>query len=644
MFSEETLLMLEFPIILEQLADYTRCEDARLRALALHPFQMPNPLALATQKTRSARRIFDAMGKAPISTMEGLTLLQKRIELGEILSLGELSAVGSFLHHCRLLRKYMERAVTIDALVGSYGLSIQPLEELREEIERCIRSDQVLDSASPLLRTLRQKQEGIAAKIKEKLGSLLRAHPQYFQEAYYVQRGARYALSVKKEYRSQIKGTVLDASSSGATVFIEPQSVSALQEQLDYCHIEEENEILRILATLSAQVASYASTITANMQGMAEIDFLFACAQLGASMNGVCANPTAKRALSLEEARHPLLGPQTVPLTVHLGSTRALVITGPNTGGKTVAIKTVGLLTLMALSGLQVPAREATIPLFDGVYCDIGDGQSIAQSLSTFSSHVKRVVGILQNATGKSLVLLDELGAGTDPQEGMGLAVAVLTELGRRSCLLVATSHYPEIKAFAGKTPGFQNGRMTFDPSTLSPRYQLEMGQAGESCALHIAKRLGVPDHILSQAWQAAYPDGHMEDARQFLQEETPPDEPIAIEEDMPVVEEPIAKKVPVGAQYQLGDSVFVSSMGRSGIVCQTRNARGEIGVRIQEMNFMVNEKRLKPYIPKEQLYPGEEYDLSIVLNTWDERKAMRDVRKGKKGAQVVVSPERNPT
>ena len=680
MISDATLQLLEFTQIREQLCEHCHTPAARNRAQSLVPYTDANALARAAAATTSARRIYDAMGSAPIYSMDGLEDLTHLLHSGRTLSAGQLHAVAEFLKHCRLLSRYLERARTIDALVAGYGASIDPLEALRAELDRCIRVDLVDENASSTLRSLRRSQETLSGRIKDKCASLLRNHPQWFQEAYVSQRGGRYVLPVKREYRAQVKGSVRDASSSGATVFVEPDSVASLQQELDLARIDEENEVLRILSTLSAQVGEAARSLSINAEVMAEVDYVFACAKLGGAMDGVTAQPTARRSLSLVSARHPLLGPGAVPLTLELGAVRGLIITGPNTGGKTVALKTVGLITLMALCGLQVPAEQAVIPLFEGVYCDIGDGQSIAQNLSTFSSHVRRVADILQEANGRSLVLLDELGSGTDPQEGMGLAVAVLEELGRRHCLMVVTSHYAEIKVFAAQTPGFQNARMTFDRTTLRPLYELRMGEAGESCALYIAQRLGIPQPLLLRAWQAAYPE---DDGQPPLAEPSPPagdaaaspkapspaveapprpadgqtpplPEPLSGAEagpadtsaetlaDMPMPDAPPARKTPYGAQFQLGDCVFIPSMNCRGLVCKTRNARGEIGVRIRGKNFTLHEKRLKPFLKAEALYPdAENYDLDIVLDSVPNRKAKRDIRKGKPGVQVVLDPGR---
>ncbi len=642
MFPEESLMLLEYHEILRCLAGHARTHAAQERALSLRPLDDPNRLAALRDSVTCARKIFDAMGSPPVHSMEGMENLSQKLRIGEIMSLADLRSVADFLRHCRLLLRFCERAQPIGPLVAGWGLSVDPLDDVREEIERCIRGDAVDDAASGELKSIRQKKEKCSSQIREKLASLLRSHPNWFQESYSSMRGGRHVLPVKREYRAQVKGSALDQSASGATVFVEPDSVTALQREHDLLAIAEENEVLRILATLTAQVAERSRALSANREAMIELDYVFACARLGADMRGATPSPTAKRELELKNARHPLLGPGAVPLTVSLGGVKGLVITGPNTGGKTVALKTVGLLSLMALSGLQVPADGAVVPMFSGVYCDIGDGQSISQNLSTFSSHVKRIVAILSQADGRSLVLLDELGSGTDPQEGMGLAVAVLEELGRRSCLLVATSHYPEIKHFASTAPGFCNARMTFDRATLSPQYRLEMGEAGESCALYIAKRLGLPEKLLTRAWAVAYPGGEAVgmEAESFAEPQA--SAPLSLsnmapEEDMPVPDAPKEKKTPAGAQFALGDGVYVTSMSRHGVVCRERNARGEIGVRIQGKNYMINEKRVKPFLSASELYPGEGYDLDIVLNSWDERKAKRDVRKGKPGAVAVI-------
>lgn len=662
MFEQDSMNMLEFPVIKERLSGYMRTEKAASRARELAPMQDIEEIARAQALTASARKVYEAMGEPPVYSMKGLSALSDKLRLGEVLSIEELSGVREFLNHCRLLKSYLQRAMPIDALAPGQGMSVEPLDDIRLEIERCVRGERLDDRASPLLGSIRAQMERVASRMKDHLSSLMRAHPHYFQEAYYSQRGSRYVVPVKREYVRQVRGVTLDTSGSGATVFIEPEAVSALQAQLDQLKIDEGNEEFRILAELSDLAAQSQGQMAVNRESMEEIDFIFGCGRLAAEMKGGELMVGKRMELELEEARHPLLGQDAVPMNLRLGgNTRALVITGPNTGGKTVSIKTAGLLCLMALSGLQIPCKRAVIPLLSGVFADIGDGQSLRENLSTFSAHVTRVVRILNAASPRSLVLLDELGSGTDPQEGMGLAVAVLEELGRLKCLIMATSHYPELKRFASETEGFVNARMTFDRVNLKPLYRLEMGEAGESCALYIAQRLGVKRSILERAWRAAYPGGGEFDLSPKNQGTSAPEpqpageaaepdqvQPEPVERDQPrrMGVNPPKPQPPAQPQkpvFAPGDRVRVPFMNALATVVQPPNARGELLLRIKGKNFNLPAHRVQPFLKGGELYPGADYDLDIVLDSWENRKKRNQMRKGKTGVSVEIEPGKRP-
>lgn len=652
MFEQDSMNMLEFPAIQSRLASHMRTEHAILRARKLTPLEDLEAICRAQALTASARRVYEKMGDPPIYSMNGLSALSDKLRLGEVLSIQELSGVREFLNHCRLLKSYLQRALPIDPLAPGQGMSIEPLDDVRLEIERCVRGEQLDDRASPALHSIRVQKERTAIRMKAHLSSLMRAHPHYFQESYYSQRGSRYVVPVKREYARQVRGVTLDTSGSGATVFIEPEAVCALQSQLDQLQIDEDNEVFRILAELSELAGQNQAQMTINRQSMEEIDFLFGCGRLAAEMKGGELMIGQRMELSLTGARHPLLGENAVPMNLKLGGeARALIITGPNTGGKTVSIKTAGLLCLMALSGLQIPCERAVIPLLGGIYADIGDGQSLSQNLSTFSAHVTRVVRILNAASPRSLVLLDELGSGTDPQEGMGLAVAVLEALGQLRCLIMATSHYPELKRFASETEGFMNARMTFDRVNLKPLYHLEMGEAGESCALYIAQRLGIKRPLLERAWRAAYPEGGPLDLSPKAQPQPPTPPPVQPPaEDFAEPPRPMGKpqSVPASAgakkpAFAPGDRVRVPFMNALATVVQPPNARGELLLRIKGKNFALPAHQVQPFLTGEALYPGTDYDLNIVLDSWENRKKRNQMRKGKTGVSLEIEPARRP-
>ncbi len=397
--------------------------------------------------------------------------------------------------------------------------------------------------------------------------------------------------------------------------------------------MEEENAVRKVLYTLSALIDAHAAPIRTNMQAMETLDFLFAKAKLSAEMDAGPVHLTVDRRLELVSARHPLL-PRgaAVPLSLAMDAqTRGIVITGPNTGGKTVALKTVGLLCLMAQCGLHVTAApESTLCLFSQTLCDVGDGQSISQNLSTFSAHMTTVIDILQKADGESLVLLDELGSGTDPAEGMGIAVAVLEHLRQTGCMLVATTHYPEVKQYAGQAAGFTNARMAFDRETLQPTYRLEVGQAGESCALYIAQRLGLPAPLLQAAEQVAYSGGGVPAERDFAGIRQVGESNSPARHSPGRIQSAIKPK-PVdahAASFGVGDSVAISPGGAHGIVFAAANTQGEVGVQVQGEKRWIPHKRLAIITKAEMLYPPD-YDFSVIFDTKANRRARKLLDKG---------------
>lgn len=615
---------LEFNQIKERLCKLAVSQEGRTLLGELAPLPSLGLCREKLRETDDARRILDAFGPPPLSAMGEMADVLDLAGKGAMLTAGQLESVAVFLASCRRTRQHLQRAEQLDVPLAYYGRGLDELSALREEIEAAVQGDRVLDAASPTLRALRRKIETQSGQIKEKLNALLRSRKQMFTDGYVSVRNGRYVLPVKKEYKHQIQGSVVEVSGTGGTCFMEPTAARRLQEEINALHIEEDGEVRKVLYTLSALVDDAAPALRLNMEAMTTLDVAFAKAKLSAAMDGIAPQLSPERALVLESARHPLLDPAScVPLDCRLGEgIRGIVVTGPNTGGKTVALKTVGLFALMAQSGLHVPARRAVLPLCDQILCDIGDGQSITENLSTFSAHITNIIAILQAATVDSLVLLDELGSGTDPAEGMGLAVAILEELRVRGCLFVATTHYPEVKDYAAQTPGLLNARMSFDRDSLQPLYRLELGEAGESCALYIAQRLGFPAELLTLARAAV--DGHLPDgtapaAQSLLREEHIPASPAQIH------------------AYDLGDSVEVGPTGTLGIVYRPADSQGMVGVQIQGEKQLINHKRVKLKTPASELYPPD-YDFSILFDSVAVRKARHQMeRKFTKGLSVEL-------
>lgn len=629
---EKMMKILEFDKILEMLCEYTVSENVRKKAESLTPSLSESEVRQRLSETTEGRIIIEHSGIPPLSPMTELSKILSLVEKGSLLMPEQFEGIAQFLTCCRRMKAYLKKAEMTSASVSLYGNSLYDLSCLEEEIKRIIRGSQVDDRATPALGNIRRKIINSAMAVKAKLDTMLRNNSQWFSESFVSIRNGRHTLPVKKEYKNRINGTVIDMSQSGGTYFIEPVQAAKLQEEISMLEIEEENEVRRILYMLTAQVEENLPKLRVNIEAMETLDFIFAKARLSIAMKAVMPEMTMERKIRIMNGRHPLLkAEQVVPLNFYIGDElQGMVITGPNTGGKTVTLKTIGLMSVMAQSGLHVPAEEALFSLNNHVLCDIGDGQSISENLSTFSSHMTNIIEILNLADDQSLVLLDELGSGTDPAEGMGLAVAILEELLRKKCLLIATSHYPEIKSFAQETKGLVNARMAFDRNTLLPLYRLEIGEAGESCALHIATRLGLPKRLVQRATQAAYGEKEIVYDFTWKSAKLPKEPDDKNETGFSPSSERVIKAAPekptestISTKFNVGDSVLVYPQKLIGIVYRKADEKGDVGVQIKKRKIVVNHKRLKLKVPASELYP-DNYDFSIIFDTVANRKARR--------------------
>ncbi len=511
---EHALKTLEFEKIVDRLARLTSFSASRELALALRPSNDFDEVVRRQRMTAEARRLREMKPRVGVEGARDVRELARKAALGGVLEPSELLEIASLLAAAREAHATLSRLGAALPLLAGVAARIEPQPGLLDLIGRSVNQRaEVTDAASPMLGILRRDIRIAHDRLSSRLQEILAAGVArgWVQEPIITMRDGRYVIPVKADFRGQIKGVVHDVSSSGATVFVEPLAVVDLANQWRELQLEEQREVERVLRRLSAEVGARADAIIASVEALAEIDLALAKARLGDEL-GAHELPYAGEdqpwltpspgELHLLNARHPLLKGDVVPVTVTVGGGyRVLLITGPNTGGKTVALKTAGLLTLMACAGLPVPADAGSrVPVFRAVYADIGDEQSIEQSLSTFSSHMTHIIRILREADERSLVLLDELAAGTDPIEGAALARAVLEELLRRGSVTVATTHHGELKAFAHATEGIVNGSVEFDPVTLAPTYRLTIGLPGRSNALAIAERLGLPREVIDAA------------------------------------------------------------------------------------------------------------------------------------------------
>ena len=619
---------LEFNNILDKLSDCAVSLAAKERCKSVMPEGNIAEAARRNKETTDARKIIEQAGTPPIAIMTELEKIISLLNADAMLIPEQIGNVAAFIKSCNRMKAYLKRAESTETDIAFYGNSMIDLSELEEEIVRCIHHDQIDDRATSQLYDLRRSIERKGEQIISKIESLLKANRQYCTDGFAVIRNGRYTMPVERKYKSKIAGVLVEMSNTGGTCYIEPSAISKMQDELGALKIEEDNEVRTILYTLTALIYDNLTSIKRNMEAMEILDFMFAKAKLSISMNATQIRLTENREVRLLSARHPLLrseqdGSPPIPLDFALGDDiRGIIVTGPNTGGKTVAIKTVGLLSLMAQSGLHVPADErSSVCIFDAVWCDIGDGQSISQNLSTFSSHMTNIIDILEKATSRSLILFDELGSGTDPAEGMGIATAVLEELLAKGCLFSVTTHYPEIKDFAARTRGVINARMAFDRESLMPLYRLEIGEAGESCALHIAERLGMPKHLLKRARDITY-SGTSGISDASCTEVTHIGNALIEVKPLEVKDEPQKETTPPKSQrFNIGDSVTVYPKNDIGIVYERANNKGEVGVQIKGKKHLINHKRIKLRIAAAELYP-EDYDFSIIFDTVENRKA----------------------
>ncbi|MCR5150296.1 MAG: endonuclease MutS2 [Clostridiales bacterium] len=496
----------EFDKVLIKLSQFTSCEDARTAALELQPQTELSLAQSLLNQTKDAHMLLARFGGPSFGGLKNVNNPLARAAAGSVLNLKELLDIGAVLRAIRSLSQWRESNEGIESVLDPLFSSLSPNRYLENAIFNAIVSEEeISDNASPALSQIRRKIRQQESKVREHLERFTRSQNlnKYLQENIITQRNGRYVVPVKAEHRGDVPGLVHDTSSSGATVFIEPMGVVELNNEIRVLQAQEREEIERILYELSSSAGDFAESIKNSYECAVELNLIFAKAQYAYSTKSSPPILNDEGRIVLKSARHPLIDPKTVvPVDIDLGvNFDTLVITGPNTGGKTVSIKTLGLLTLMAMCGLMIPAGDRSeVSVFDSVLCDIGDEQSIEQSLSTFSAHMTIIIDILSVAGERSLVLIDELGAGTDPVEGAALAMAILEKLREKGVKTAATTHYAELKAYALDTSRVENGSCEFDVASLRPTYRLLIGVPGKSNALAISKRLGLEDDIIERA------------------------------------------------------------------------------------------------------------------------------------------------
>jgi DNA mismatch repair protein MutS2 len=636
--NQNTMHTLEFDKIIDQLKQFALTAAAMQKITELKPIADRDIIAAWMQETTEAVAMLERNASVPLISMEGIEAVIDKPAKSINLTPEELNSCQNLLETVKKIRKYMAGMQKVAPRVASYADSMYELADLSTEIGRCIVNGRVDDRASNELGRIRKRMQVVEERIKQKLNDILHspAYTAMLQDSLISTRDGHYVVPVQRKYVKKFPGQVLDMSSTGSTAFMEPSAVNKLQEELNLLQIEERNEVYRILSALTQLVGEYRYELSVNRETIVHYDFIFAKAKYSRSMDMRAVSLNNSHQIVIRQGRHPLLGAGAVPLDFQLGRDyRALIITGPNTGGKTVTLKTVGLLTLMVQCGLHVPVESGSeFAVFSDILVDIGDGQSIEQSLSTFSAHVKNILTIVQCCDSNTLVIMDELGAGTDPAEGRGFAIAVLEEVFQRRASIAATTHFGEIKEYALKTPGFENGYMAFDVETLSPLYQLHIGDWGESNAFLIALRLGMERRIIERAHEITYGEKRCYSDK-YISSFTSTNHELKLHTESVQADEERQRekqrrqrrRLYVKKDLKVGDRVYISTMQRTGVVFKEEDGHGEVGVMVMGKKYIINQKRLTLAIDREDLYP-EDYDMDIIFESKENRKKRKIMRK----------------
>lgn len=616
---------IEFDKIKEKWMELAVTEKAKEMIKGLSFYLSESELKRQLKDTTDSRNLIEKLGTPPLPDVQEIKESIAAAERGECLMPYQLERVEKTLVAIKRLKDYLGRGKIYGNHLAYYEENLYTDDVLREEILKQIRNGEVDDYASKNLLHTRRQIAKTEEEMKQKAAQIMRSNKEYMADSYSTLRNGRLCVPVKKECKSKIPGMVIGQSATGNTFFIEPASIAKYYEELQLLKTIEENEVYQVLYTLTSMVAAKADIINENTEVIEKLDFIFSKGKLSIGLDATEPAVNTERRIVLKDARHPLMDKNiNVPLQFKMGDgINGIIITGPNTGGKTIAIKTVMLNCIMAQCGLHVTCREADICMNSSYLCDIGDGQNLAENLSTFSAHIKNILEILKEADRESFVIMDELGSGTDPAEGMGIAIAVLEELKKEGCLFLVTTHYPEVKEYACRTQGVINARMAFDKETLCPVYQMVIGEAGESCAFYIADRLGMPANMLKTAIGHAYGEDAIKNYKIKDKQNI-----IKAKKGNKIEKVKVQKKQKeLRDKYNIGDSVMVFPDRKTGIVCESVNDKGVLRVQLKDKKIWINHKRVQLQVAATELYP-EGYDFQIIFDTVDNRKTRHDMER----------------
>lgn len=575
-------------------------------------------------ETSEGRRLIDASYHIPLVGIFNVLPYIDKIEKGASLDPEDLAIMSDFLRGCRKVKLFIKDKEGYAPTLSSYGESITDLSFIEEEINRCIRGSIVDSNASRELKKIRRGIDECENKIKEKLERFLKnsENKQYIQEFFISKRNGRYTIPIKSSYKNYVQGTIIESSSKGTTVFMEPSTVSKYTSELAILKAEESVEEYKILGMLTELINEKIREVKINIEVIAEYDMIWAKAKYSNDIEGIKPRLNEYGYIKIVDGEYPLIK-NPVPLNFEIGDDyRTLIITGPNAGGKTVVLKTVGILTLAVQSGFHIPAKEGTeISVFNKIFVDIGDNQSIENALSTFSSHVKNLAKIIKESSKSTLLLFDEIGSGTEPNEGAALAIAILEELYHKGCITIASTHYGEIKNFSQEHPQFENAAMEFKKDTLEPLYKLHIGKSGDSNALYISKKMGIPDSIIERT-------------RKYIETKSYNYDVINSSKIIKKKEE--IDEVDLKYNYCIGDKVILLDNNESAIVYKELDELNNLTVFYKKEFIKVNYRRVKLELTASELYP-EGYDLNQIFISYKERKLDHDIIRGSKKALKKV-------
>ncbi|WP_101842038.1 DNA mismatch repair protein [Halobacillus sp. Marseille-P3879] len=623
--NKQAIHKLGFDQIVKEISFYALTNKGKQTIQALEPITERRQIERSFQEIKEAVEVLKLNASVPIYSLDSVTRSLEEGEKGRYIRVGALSRMIEFLDHCRKLKRFMDDKGYAAPTISVYVDSLEDLSDLEEELRRCLKNGQIDDFASKALLKLRRDLQQEQTKLRNRAQELLKKRTSVLQEQMIVEKNGRLTLPVKRENRQKVKGAVIDQSSSGTTLFVEPEELGERQAAIEQLKLSEQHEVEQIMYYLTGLVLEHKPAIQIAIDVMHQYDVIFAKGKYAMEINAHPPQLNEENVISLIDARHPQLGREAVPLTITMTEEdQALMITGPNTGGKTVTLKTTGLLTMMAQAGLWIPASpESNVMIYDDIFCDIGDGQSIEANLSTFSSRLVNIIDILRKAGPNTLALIDEIGSGTEPNEGMGLAQAVLEQLVEKKAKLMVTTHFTEMKELANQRDDFINGSMSFDLNTLQPTYRLVIGEAGESQAFQIALKLGLHPSIIERAHEVSYHEKQKYEADEAVVNSLEMKQQVIVNHSGK--KKVKAKREKTAAYFNMGDNVKVKATGETAIVYKGPDENGDYIVQQKGEKLRINHKRLQLYIRAEELYPAD-YDFDIIFKSKEHRKITKQL------------------